>query len=161
MVMDVKTYNALKFNATFRDRIKFTNPGSVNLEMLKSWFDLPYGVKLSAKTKNDPVTGQLVDIMPAGKIVLFYHPDGGMNPGKLDAPGVVFKPVNSASRSKPSAWYTYQRANYPIARPERLDYETETYYTTVIAEQAIIPTGLGVNGLVGAAYLFNSVISGT
>lgn len=158
-VIDVGTYNALRFNEEFKTRIAFTNPGSVNLSMLAGWFDLPMGVMVSARKQVDPLTGLLTDIMPKGTMVLFYHPDGGMNVGKLDTPKVVFKPANDADRAKPAAWYTYQLKGYPIARTEYFEPRNQTYYTPVIAEQAIVPVGLGVNDLVGAAYLFTDTIS--
>ena len=160
-VMDVKTLNALRQNAEFKDRIKFTNAGSVTLDMIASWYDLPMGIKISARKKLDPVTGLLEDIMPEGKFVIFYHPDGGMNVGKLDTPGTVFKPTNTADRAKPAAWYTYMLSGYPIAVQEYLDPRNRTYQSVIIAEQSIVPVGLGVNGLCGASYLLESTVSGT
>lgn len=159
-VCDVKTFRGLQRNETFNNRIAFTNPGSVTEEMLANWFGLKKGLKVAYRKRLDEATGDLVDIMPEKTMVVFYHPEGtSSNDDTLYYPDTVFMNVHGNNRAIPAAFYTYQRKGYPIAGSEQFDENTRTWWTPVIAEQSIIPVGLGSNGLIGAAYLLTDTVS--
>lgn len=148
-VISPKVYNALKNHPLYRDRIKYTSSGSVNLEMLAQWLDLPRGIKVASRVYLDPTTGELKDFM-GDNMLLFYNPDGGIGTG--------FTPVDSANRAVPAFAYTYSLQGYPIATPERYDDSTRSYITDVIMETSLQLTGLGASGKVGGGYLFTSVL---
>lgn len=148
-VISPKVYNALKNHPLYRDRIKYTSSGSVNLEMLAQWLDLPRGIKVASRVYLDPTTGELKDFM-GDNMLLFYNPEGGIGTG--------FTPVDSANRAVPAFAYTYSLQGYPIATPERYDDSTRSYITDVIMETSLQLTGLGASGKVGGGYLFTSVL---
>jgi hypothetical protein len=149
-VMDVNTYNTLRFHPIFRDRIKFTSSGSVNLDMLAAWFDLPGGIMISKRKKLD-ADGCLSDLFPSGTMVLFVSPDDELGRG--------FMPLEGADRARPSAWYTYSLRNYPVVYEERYDEDCHTFVSEVVAEQSIVPTSLGCNGLIGAGAILTNTIA--
>lgn len=148
-VISPKVYNALKNHPLYRDRIKYTSSGSINLDMLAQWLDLPRGIKIASRVYLDPATGTLKDFM-SDSMLLFYNPEGGIGTG--------FTPVNQANRAIPAFGYTYSLQGYPIATPERYDEDTRSYITDVIAEQSLQLTGLGATGKVGAGFLFTAVL---
>lgn len=148
-ILSPKAYNALKHLEIFRDRIKYTSSGSVNLDMLAQWLELPRGIKIADRVYLGP-DGTLKDFMN-DSFLLFFQPDG------VDV-GRGLLPVNGADRAVPSFAYTYGLKGYPIATPERYDDNTRSYITDVIAEQSLQLTGLGVTGKVGAGFLFTNVL---
>lgn len=148
-VISPSVYKALKNHPIYRDRIKYTSSGSVNLDMLAQWLDLPRGIKVASRVYYDQTTGKLVDFMD-DSIVLFYNPEGEIGAG--------FTPVDQANRAVPAYAYTYSLQGYPIATPEYYDKMTRSFYTNVIAEQSFELTGLGATGKVGAGFLFTSVL---
>jgi hypothetical protein len=156
LVIDTGTYNVLKFHPIFRDRIRYTSAGSVNLDMLAAWFDLPRGVMVAQRVFLDQESGDLVDFFTPGTAVLFYAPEGQMT---KDANGATFMPLETSDRGVPSAFYTYQLSGYPVVESERYDPDAKIFLNDVIAEQSVIPVGLGQTGKVGAAFLANSVIA--
>lgn len=139
----------LKRNAGYRDRIKYTSSGSVNLDMVASWWDLGRGVKAGLRQKLDNATGNLVDMVPADSILLFFNPEGAVNDG--------FLPSTQADAAEAAFAYTYQLDGYPIAEAERFDEENKCYVTDLIAEQDIQLVGMGENGKVGAAVLITGI----
>lgn len=157
-VISSDVFNALKFHPVFRDRVKYTSQASINLEMLATWLDLPGGIKVAQRVKVDPATNTLVDMMPAGTMVLFYKNSLGLVEANSGRPGTIFTPANGADRAMPSFAYTYQLRGYPVATKERFNEDHRVYLTDIIAEQQIVLTGLGNTGLVGAGFLATSVV---
>ena len=158
-IMSSDVFNALKFQPSFRDRIKYTSSASVNLDMLANWFDLPAGIKVSQRVKLDGATNRLVDMMPPGTLLLFYK--GGTS-GMLEAnsgrPGTIFVPANGADRANPSFAYTYTLRGYPITTKERFNEDYRVFLTDVLVEQRIVMTGLGETGKVGAGFLLQEAV---
>lgn len=154
LVMDVESFNALKFHPIFRDRIKYTQTGTVNLDLLASWLDLPGGIQIAARVflNNE---NKLQDFMPRGTAVLFYAPEDS----STDPNGASFLPDENADVAEPSAFYTYQLQGTPIAGVERFDDDRRVYVTDVVAEQHIVPVGLGATGLIGAAALITNLLA--
>lgn len=149
-ILSPRAYNALKHLEIFRDRIKYTSSGSVNLDMLAQWLDLPRGIKIASRVYLAP-DGTLKDFMN-DSFLLFYQPEGtSLGQGLL--------PVNGADRAVPSFAYTYGLKGYPIATPERYDSDTRSYITDVISEQSLQLTGLGTTNKVGAGFLFTNVLA--
>lgn len=154
MVMDVESFNALKFHPIFRDRIKYTQTGTVNLDLLASWLDLPGGIQIASRVFLGD-DGLLNDFMPRGTAVLFYAPQDSAT----DPNGASFLPDENADVATPAAFYTYQLDGYPIAGVERFDEDRRVYVTDVIAEQHIVPVGIGETGLIGAGALITNLLS--
>lgn len=150
-IIDSATYNVMRRHPIFRDRIKYTSAGSVNLDMLAQWLELDE-IRVAKRVKLN-AAGNLVDMFPAGTISLFYSPDA-MDSQAID--GIV--PADDASMSTPAAFYTYQLNGYPIAEEERFDDDRKVFVTDLIAEQSIQPVGLGNTGKVGAAALITNVL---
>lgn len=142
-VMGPAVFRALKRHPIFRDRIKYTSAGSVNLDMIASWFDLPRGIKLAKRVKlgND---GSLADMF-GNQFLLFYSPEGGIGTG--------FQPLSYSDQATPAFAYTYSLNGYPIGGVERFDEDRRVYITDVITEQSLQLVGQGVAGKVGAAFL--------
>lgn len=153
-VISSDVFNALKFHPLFRDRVKYTSSGSINLDMLATWFDLPQGIRVAQRLKYDPATNVTTEMMPSGTMLLFFK---GSNLGK-DANGQLFVPVNGADRAKPAFAYTYLLRGYPIATKERFNEDRRAFITDVITEQRIVPTGMGDTGKIGAGFLLRSVV---
>lgn len=153
-VMDVESFNALKFHPIFRDRIKYTTTGTVNLDLLAQWLDLPGGIMIAAKTFLGD-DGTLQDFMPRGTMVLFYAPEDT----STDPNGMSFLPDENSDIAQPAAFYTYQLDGYPIASIERFDDDRRVYVTDVLAEQHIVEVGLGATGKVGAAALVSGLLA--
>jgi len=158
-IVSSDVFNSLKFHPIFRDRVKYTSEASINLKMLATWFDLPEGIKVAQRVKLDPATGALVDMMPAGTMILFYKGSGGMTEANSGKPGTIFVPANGADKAVPSYAYTYSLRGYPIATKERFDEDTRTFLTDIIVEQSIQLTGLGNTGLVGSGFLATGVVA--
>lgn len=156
-IISSDVFNALKFHPLFRDRVKYTNTGSINLDMLANWFDLPAGIKVAQRVKLDSATNRLVDMMPKGTMLLFYKQDAGI-PRANQASGTVFVPANGADRANPSFAYTYSLRGYPIATKERFNEDYRVFLTDVLVEQKIVLTGMGETGRVGAGYLLQDVV---
>lgn len=156
LLVSADVYNAMRFNPIFRDRVKYTSSGSVNSDMLATWLDLPGGIKVSRRLKLN-ANGQLVDMMPSGTAVLFYSPANGMPSSQYDS-SLVYSLNEGADIGTPSAFYTYTLNGYPIASPERFDDDRKVFVTDVIAEQSIMPVGLGETNKVGAAVLMTALI---
>lgn len=158
-IISSDVYNALKFHPLFRDRVKYTSTGSINLNMLANWFDLPAGIKVAQRVKLDSATGTLTDMMPKGTILLFYKQEAGMPDADGNGgSGNIFVPVNGADRANPSFAYTYSLRGYPIATKERFNEDYRVFLSDVIVEQKIVLTGMGETGKVGAGYLFQNVV---
>lgn len=154
-VIDPASFNALKFAEIFRDRVKYTNAGSITLDMLAQWLGLPGGIKVASRMYLGD-DGTLVDFMPRGTMVMFYNPEDGMGVQSSES---VFTPQPMADMSRPSAFYTYQLDGYPIVSPERFDEDRKAFVSDVCAEQNVVPVGLGSNGLIGAAALIQDLLS--
>jgi len=148
-VISPKVYNALKNHPLYRDRIKYTSSGSINLEMLAQWLDLPRGIRIASRVYLDQATGELKDFM-GDNMLLFYNPEGEIGAG--------FNPVNGANRAVPAFGYTYSLQGYPISTPERYDENSRSYLTDVISEQSLVLTSLGATGKSGAGFLFTAVL---
>lgn len=143
-----KVYNALRHCELFRDRIKYTSSGSINLDMLANWLDLPRGIRVANRVfLNDE--GLLEDFI-GDSLLLFYQPEGALGSGLI--------PVDGANKAVPSFAYTYSLKGYPIATPERYDENTRSYITEIISEQSLQLTGLGETGKVGAGFLLTDVL---
>lgn len=157
-VMSTDVFNALKFHPIFRDRVKHTSSGSITKQMLETWLDLPEGIKISQRIKVNPTTGELEDIMAPGTMVLFYKNSGGL---KVDNHGAktIFQLSNGADRARPSFAYTYTLRDYPVAFEERFDPDRLVYLTDIVAEQQIVLTALGANGLCGGGFLATNVVA--
>lgn len=155
MVCDPDTFNALKFHPTFRDRVKYTSSGSVTAEMMAQWFDLPGGIRVATRAYLED-DGTLATFMPRGTMVLLYNPEDGES---KDLNNESFLPDENASISRPASFYTYQLKGYPLAGVERFDENTKTYVTDIIAEQMIIPVGLGITNKIGAAALVTNLLA--
>lgn len=153
-VIDPATFNALRLHPIYRDRIKYTSTGVVNLDLLASWWDLPRGIKVAGRVYLGP-QNQLVDFMPSGTLVMFYAPDGPED----NLQQLVFSATNDADNAVPSAFYTYQLDGYPIVGEERFDEDRRVYVSDVIAEQHIVEVGLGNTGKVGAAALIDNLLA--
>lgn len=149
-IMSVDTYNTLRFNSLFRERIQYSSIGSVNLDMLAAWFDLPGGIMVSKRKKLD-ADGCLVDMFPAGTMILFVAPD--------EETGTGLMPVEGADRARPSSWYTYSLRGYPKAYEQRVDEDCKTFVTEVMAEMSIIETALGCTGLLGSAAILQDTVA--
>lgn len=150
LLVDPHTYRALKLHPKFQDRIKYTSQGSINQEMLSSWFDLGRGMRIATRKKLG-AQGQLEDMLPRGTALLFYSPEGDMGQG--------LTPMAYSDAAKPAFAYTYTLAGYPTGGQERFDEDRRVYVTDVIAEQSIQLVGLGQNGLCGSAFLASDVVS--
>lgn len=162
MVIDAFTYRQLKRHPIFRDRVKYTSRESVNLANIAAWFDLPGGIVVSQKVKLAD-DGTLVDFMPKGTGILFYDSrDNGKATGETNGGQISegsFLPDENADKSEPSAFYTYQLQGYPIAAEERFDDDRRVYVTDVVAEQRMVPVGLGATGKIGAAALISNLVA--
>lgn len=143
-------YRAVKRNAVYTDRVKYTSADSVNLGMISSWWDLPRGVKVGMRQKIN-AAGALVDMIPAGTILLFYNPESD------DDAGMGFLPSAQSDIAKPAFAYTYLLDGYPMAEEERFDEDRKTFVTDIIAEQSINLVGLGATGKVGAGALITGI----
>jgi hypothetical protein len=148
-VISPKVFNALKNHPLYRDRIKYTSSGSVNLDMLATWLDLSRGIKVASRVYLDPVTNKLVDFM-TDDMVLFYSPEGDVGRGFMPTPG--------ASKETPAYAYTYSLSGYPIAMTEHYDENTRSFITDVVFEQALILTGMGATDKCGSGFLLRNVI---
>lgn len=149
MIMGPRVYRALRNHPIFRDRIKYTSTGSVNLDLIAQWFDLSRGVKVASRVYLDPATNTLKDFLE-DKVVLFYNPEGGYDTG--------FLPADGSDRAKPAFAYTYTLRGYPIVTPQRFDENSRSFISDVILEHALVMTGLGANDKVGAGFLLQDVI---
>lgn len=138
----------IKRNSVYRDRIKYTSSASVNMDMIANWWDLGRGVRAGLRQRLN-ANGQLVDMVPAGSILLFYNPENAVSDG--------FLPAEQANNAEAAFAYTYQLNGYPIAEPERLDPNNKCYVTDIIAEQDIQLVGMGETGKVGAAVLITGI----
>ena len=156
-VCDADTYRALRRNQVFQERTKHTTFESITEAMLAGWLDLT-GIKVALRSQLDPITGDLIDIFPSGNMVVFYHPEQTLQSTMTNNPNNVFQQVHGSSKSNAAAWYTYQLKGMPMAQTEELRRENMTYYFPVMTEQAIVPVGLGTNGLVGAATLLTDTV---
>jgi len=153
-IIDPQTYNALKFAEIFRDRVKYTNTGSITLDMLAQWIGLPGGIKVAQRVYlNDE--GLLQDFMPRGTMVLFYNPEDEIGSQGSQA---TFMPDEMADNARPSAFYTYQLQGYPVVEPERYDKDRKVFVSDVCAEQNVVPVGLGNTGKIGAAALLTDLL---
>lgn len=150
-IMSTDVFNELRFHPIFRDRIKYTSKASINLDMIATWFGLERGIRLAQKVELNEATGELVDVMPPGTMILFYSPEGGLTDG--------FLPQATSDKAVPSFAYTYTLNGYPIATPERFDEDRRVYVSDVLLEQALELTGLGATGLVGAGFIGTSVVA--
>ena len=147
-VMGPKVFNALRRHPLFRDRIKYTSSGSVNLEMIAAWFDLPRGVRVAKRVKLG-ANQELVDMF-GNDFLLFYSPEGDVGTG--------FRPLGYSDAATPAFAYTYALAQYPIGGVERFDDDRRVYVSDVITEQSLQMVGQGTTGKVGAAYLAKNCI---
>lgn len=153
-VIDTTAFNAIKFHPLYRDRIKYTTTGTVNIDLLAQWLNLPRGIKVAQRVKL-AADGSLVDFMPAGTMVMFYSPEGNMpDPGKAG-----LRPMDNSDISTPASFYTYQLDGYPIAGSERFDDDRRVFISDVVAEQSIVPVGLGRTGKIGAAALVTGLVN--
>lgn len=144
-----RVFNAIKNNPIFRDKVKYTSSSSITLEMIAAWLDLPRGIKVASKVYLD-ASGNLVDFM-GDNALFFYAPDGPLPKG--------FEVAAGADKAIPAFAYTYTLQGYPLVAPERYDADTRSYVTDVISEQAIIPTGLGSTGKIGAGFLYTDCLA--
>lgn len=149
-IISPKVFNKLKQHPIFRDRIKYTSEGSVNLDLLANWFDLPRGIKVAKRVYLDPTTELLRDFI-GDVILLFYSPEA-------EAIGSGFLPQRGADKARPSFAYTYALNGYPIATPERYDPDRRVFVTDVIMEQSLNLVGLGETGKCGSGFLFTNVL---
>lgn len=143
MVIGPAVFRALKRHPIFRDRIKYTSGGSVNLDMIAAWFDLSRGIRVAKRVKL-AADNTLEDLF-ANHVVLFYSPEGGIGEG--------FKPLSYSDQATPAFAYTYSLNGYPIGGVERFDEDRRVYVTDVITEQSLQLVGMGATGKCGAAYL--------
>jgi len=137
-----------KRNAVYRDRVKYTSSASINSDMIAAWWDLSRGVRVGTRQRLGNA-GRLVDMVPAGSILLFYNPEGAVNDG--------FMPADGADRAEAAFAYTYQLEGYPIAEAERYDPDNKTYVTDLIAEQDIQLVSMGETGKAGAGVLITGI----
>lgn len=142
-VIGPAVFRALRRHPIFRDRIKYTSAGSVNLDMIAAWLNLPRGIKVNMRVKL-AANGSLEDLF-ANHMVLFYSPEGGIGEG--------FKPLSYSDQATPAFAYTYSLNGYPIGGVERFDEDRRVYVTDVITEQSLQLVGQGQTGKVGAAFL--------
>jgi hypothetical protein len=148
-VISPDVYRFIRANAEYKDRIKYTSSKTVNEQAISAWWDLTRGVKVARRQKLNSSTGQLESMVPAGTILLFYNPEGGIGTG--------FTPTNEADAAVPAMAYTYALDGYPLAEEERFDFETKTFITDIIAEQTIQTVGLGATGKCGAGLLIRAI----
>jgi len=150
MVIAPNVYKALKQHPIFRDRIKYTSVGTVNLDLLAQWFDLTRGVKVASKVYLDDATGKLVDFVN-NSVVLFYNPEGGIGQG--------LTPVGGDDRAKPAFAYSYALKNYPVVGTQRYNADRRVFINDFVSELQPQLVGLGSTGKVGAGALLANVLA--
>ena len=150
MVIGPAVYQALMTNDAIREQFKYTTAGSINLDMLASYFDLRRGIRVSEQVKE--VNGSFVDIMPRDSVLLFYAPPT-ITTGSLSGSAV------DADMGIPSFCYTYTHRDYPQVTPFRQDPDRRVLVADVIHEHQAVITGIGQTGKAGAGYLLTNVIS--
>lgn len=150
MVIGPDVYQALITNDTIREQFKYTNAGSISLDMLAGYFDLTRGIRVSEQVKE--VNGGFVDIMPPKSALLFYAPPN-VTTGALSGSAV------DADMGTPSFCYTYTHQEYPQVTPYREDPDRRVLVADVIHEHQAVITGIGQTGKAGAGYLLTNVLS--
>ena len=150
MVIGPAVYNALITNDTIREQFKYTNAGSISLDMLAGYFGLTRGIRVSEQVKE--VNGGFVDIMPPKSALLFYAPPT-VTTGTLSGSAV------DADMGTPSFCYTYTHQEYPQVTPYREDPDRRVLVADVIHEHQAVITGIGQTGKAGAGYLLTNVLS--
>lgn len=157
-VISPDVFNALKLHPKFQDRIKYTSTGVVTEDLLAQYFGLVGGIRVVEGVYYDEATDNLIDFMN-GQMVMFYSPEdaGGSSFAKMNGGG-IFTNVNSNTKAKPSAWYTYALSGYPVAFNERLDEDRYVYVSDIIFEQRFVITNLGATDKVGAAALLYNLV---
>jgi hypothetical protein len=140
-------FNAVADHPVILEKIKYTSADSVTAKLLAGLWELDEVLVGQSVALNS--AGTLGDIW--GKTVTLAYV-----PGKRSTLPVA---EESAMKEEPAFGYTYQLQNYPIALPERLDEDVNSYVYTVMAEREPHLVGMGNTGKIGAGFLATSVIS--
>ncbi len=155
-------YNALTLHPKFREqRLWPTTPEVADFAMISAWLGLNRGMKVAQRLKLDESTGDLVDMWPAGTMLLFYSPEaapGSLGTTKLDPALPNFAPIHGLNRTVASYAYTYTLAGTPTVGQERVDLDYRTFVNDVIWEGKTILVSIGDNNLSTAGVLVDGLI---
>lgn len=159
-VISEDVYNALALHPLFRERSQHTRLEQTDLDLLAAWFGLPGGIKVCQRLQLDPATGELVDMFPAGTMVLFI--DGTAPAGSLGATTEsmqpIFKQNPGIARSTATFAQLYVLKGGLRVGQERIDEDNDTIVHTVRMDASVILPSIGRNGLAAAGFVASGLI---
>ena len=144
----------------FRERTKHTTIASTNLDMLAGWFGLPGGIKVATRLRWDAATDTLVDMFPAGTMLLFI--DGSVKGGSIaseyekDQPVFVQQPGMARTTATFAQLYTLN-GGLTVGK-ERIVEANDTVVNTVRFTGNIVLPSIGPNNLSAAGFLASNLV---
>lgn len=128
LVLSPKAFLAARTNPNVTNQFRGVSSESITTEMLAKIWNLSRGVRVGTALKEDPATGELVDIWDNNAVLSYV-------------------PTQVSNRRQPSYGYTYRLRGYPLAEEPYYDRNHRTWYFPVIAERSPQLTGLAAGFL--------------
>ena len=154
-------YRSLILHPIFRDKQKYTTTQSSDLTDLANWFGLPGGIEVADRLKEDPATGELVDMFPGGTMLMFVDArdtrssrgaqgDEKANNLYIPTPGIVQSTATFAQ--------LYSLPEGLTVGQERINEDNDTVSNTVRFTGSIVLPSVGSTNRSAAGILLSGLV---